>query len=74
MTVQVNLPDELVEQIDQVTDDRSAFVTDAVRLLLQKSSKPNIEDEVARINAVVDELNREGEDVLSYQVVFRDSW
>ena len=69
MSVQVTLPDDLAEQIDHVAADRAAFVTEAVRRLLRESSEANTDDEVARINAVADELNREAEDVLEYQVI-----
>lgn len=69
MSVQVTLPDDLAEQIDQVAADRTAFITEAVRRLLRESPEPIMDDEVARINAVVDELNREAEDVLEYQVI-----
>jgi metal-responsive CopG/Arc/MetJ family transcriptional regulator len=68
MSVQVTLPDDLAEQIDHVAADRTAFVTEAVRRLLRNSSKVATDDEVARINAVAEELNREAEDVLEYQV------
>ena len=68
MSVQVSLPDELAEQIDHVATDRSAFVAEAVRRLLRESSESSTPDEVARINEVADELNREAEDVLEYQV------
>lgn len=69
MTEQVSLPDELAEQIDHVAADRTAFVAEAVRRLLRESSETFTEDEVARINAVADELNQEAEDVLEYQVI-----
>jgi post-segregation antitoxin (ccd killing protein) len=69
MSVQVTLPDDLAEQIDHVAVDRSAFVTEAVRRLLRESVKAIRDDEVARINAVADELNREAEDVLEYQAL-----
>ncbi len=39
-----------------------------LRLLFHESSKATTDDEVARINAVAGELNREAEDVLEYQV------
>jgi hypothetical protein len=35
MTVQINLPDKIAAQIDGVTADRTAFVTEAVRRLLR---------------------------------------
>jgi metal-responsive CopG/Arc/MetJ family transcriptional regulator len=69
MSVQVSLPDDLAEQIDNVADDRSAFVTEAVRRFLRESSEATSDDDVARINEVADELNREAEDVLEYQVI-----
>jgi len=69
MSVQITLPDELAEQIDHVAQDRTAFVAEAVRRLLHDTSEPMTRDEVARINEVADELNREAEDVLEYQVI-----
>jgi len=68
MSVQVTIPDDLAEKIDHVAGDRTAFVTEAVRRLLRESSEVTTDDEIARINAVADELNREAEDVLEYQV------
>lgn len=65
----MTLPDDLAEQIDHVAADRTAFVTEAVRRLLRESPEVATDDEVARINAVADELNREADDVLEYQVV-----
>jgi hypothetical protein len=58
-----------VEQIDHVASDRSAFVTEAVRQLLGRSSEPVDQDEIDRINAVADELNREAADVLEFQAI-----
>ena len=69
MSVQITLPDDLAEQIDHVAEDRTAFVAEAVRRLLRDSTPVAPDDEVARINAVADELNREAEDVLGYQVI-----
>jgi metal-responsive CopG/Arc/MetJ family transcriptional regulator len=69
MSVQIALPDDLAEQIDHVATDRTSFVTEAVRRLLRDSSDAPPEDEVARINQFADELNREAEDVLEYQVI-----
>jgi metal-responsive CopG/Arc/MetJ family transcriptional regulator len=68
MSVQVNLPEDLAEQIDHVSTDRTAFVTEAIRRLLRETPESSADDEVARINGVADELNREAEDVLEYQV------
>ena len=69
MSVQIALPDDLAEQIDHVATDRTAFVAEAVRRYLRDSSESTLEDEVARINEFADELNREAEDVLEYQVI-----
>jgi metal-responsive CopG/Arc/MetJ family transcriptional regulator len=69
MTVQVSLPEDLAQKIDHVTDDRDAFVAEAVRRRLRESPEDTAENEVARINEVADELNREAEDVLEYQVI-----
>lgn len=69
MTVQVNLPDELVSRIDEVATDRTAFVSEAVRRHLRSGSVPSVTNETSRINELADELNREAEDVLEYQVI-----
>ena len=68
MTVQIALPDDLARQIDQVTPDRSAFVTEAVKRMLRESTE-SPHDEIQRINELSEELNREAEDVLEYQVI-----
>ncbi|HET8796689.1 MAG TPA: hypothetical protein VFO89_03320, partial [Thermoanaerobaculia bacterium] len=68
VSVHIAIPDDLAEQIDHVATDRTAFVTEAVRRLLRDTSPSTLEDEVARINQFADELNREAEDVLEYQV------
>jgi len=65
----VNLPDELAAQIDDVSSDRSAFVTEAVRRLLRESVPGGDRSEIDRINELADELNREAEEVLEYQVI-----
>jgi len=69
VTINVTLPDELVAKIDRVSDDRAAFVVDAVRSVLRESDHDSDADEIARINEAADELNREAEDVLEYQVI-----
>jgi metal-responsive CopG/Arc/MetJ family transcriptional regulator len=69
MSVNIAIPDDLAEQIDHVATDRTAFVAEAVRRLLRDTSIPTLEEEVARINQFADELNREAEDVLEYQVL-----
>lgn len=68
MSVSVDLPEDLVQQIDDLTDDRTGFVTEAVRHKLRHSDLAAV-SEVERINEVADELNREAEDVLEYQVL-----
>jgi metal-responsive CopG/Arc/MetJ family transcriptional regulator len=69
MTIQVELPEEIVARIDSVAPDRAAFVVEAVRNLLRESETGAAVDETARINEVADELNREAADVLEYQVI-----
>ena len=69
MSVQVSLPEELAAEIDHVTNDRSSFVAEAVRRFLRESSEPTAPSEIDRINELADELNREAEDVLEYQVI-----
>lgn len=69
MTIHVTLPDELVAKIDSISPDRDAFVVEAVRSRLRGSEQSSESEEIARINAVADELNREAEDVLEYQVI-----
>ena len=68
MSIQVSLPDDLANQIDQVAPDRAAFVTEAVKRMLRESTE-TAHDETTRINELSDELNREAEDVLEYQVI-----
>ena len=68
MSTQVTLPDELVAQIDDVSSDRNAFVTEAVRRQL-RTTPPSSVDEIARINELADELNKEASEVLEYQVI-----
>jgi metal-responsive CopG/Arc/MetJ family transcriptional regulator len=65
MSVHITLPDDLAAQIDDVSADRNAFVTEAVRRLLHKSPQP--QDETVRINELADELNQE--EVLEYQAI-----
>lgn len=66
MTVRVELPDDLVAEIDRITDDREALVVAAVRLMLRRTTREPRADDVARINEFAEELNREAEDVLEY--------
>jgi len=68
MTIQVNLPEELISKIDAISSDRDQFIADAVQQVLRKSKRSD-EEEVALINAVADELNAEAADVLEYQAL-----
>jgi metal-responsive CopG/Arc/MetJ family transcriptional regulator len=68
MSIQVSLPDDLAHEIDQVAADRAAFVTEAVKRMLRESTE-TAHDEITRINELSEELNREAEDVLEYQVI-----
>jgi len=68
MSVQVSLPEDLIARIDEVTSDRSAFVSEAVRQHLRDGVASSQHSEVTRINELADELNREAEDVLEFQV------
>jgi metal-responsive CopG/Arc/MetJ family transcriptional regulator len=38
MTVEVNLPEDLVAQIDRISADRSGFITNALRQMLGTKS------------------------------------
>ena len=69
VNVRVNLPDDLVARIDDLSSDRSAFVAEAVRRALRESDRRGDEQEIARIDEVADELNREAEDILEYQAL-----
>ncbi|HSY52727.1 MAG TPA: hypothetical protein VLC46_28260 [Thermoanaerobaculia bacterium] len=69
MSIPINLPDELAARIDDVATDRTAFVAEAVRRLLRQPHSESPHDEIARINELADELNREAEEVLEYQVI-----
>ncbi len=69
MSVTVQLPEDLAALIDSVSKDRSAFVAEAVRHALREGSAKHSSEEVARINSLADELNREASDVLEYQVI-----
>jgi metal-responsive CopG/Arc/MetJ family transcriptional regulator len=68
MTIQVNLPEDLITKIDSISSDRNQFIADAIRQVLGKPTRSD-EEEVARINAVADELNTEAADVLKYQAI-----
>jgi hypothetical protein len=59
VNMRIDLPDELVAQIDAVAEDRSAFVAEAVRRLLHGQHGDSVEDEIESINQLADELNAE---------------
>ena len=69
MSVQISLSDDLAARIDHVATDRTAFVEKAVRQMLHDLPNAATLEEIARINENADELNREAEDVLEYQVI-----
>lgn len=69
MSVHVDIPDELAEQIDHIASNRTAFVTEAVRRMLREWRPSTLRDDVARLNELADELNREAEDALEYQII-----
>jgi len=68
MTIQVNLPEDLISTIDSISADRDQFIANAIRHVLRKKKRSD-EEEVALINAVADELNAEAADVLEYQAL-----
>jgi len=67
--VTVQLPEDLAAEIDNVSKDRSSFVAEAVRKALRDRTAKHLAEDVARINSVAEELNREASDVLEYQVI-----
>ena len=68
MSVTVQLPEDLAAEIDTVSNDRSTFVSEAVRQALREAPAKHLAEEILRINSVEEELNREASDVLEYQV------
>jgi len=69
MQVTVHSPRTLRPRSHSVTNDRSAFVTKAVRRALREGAPVDVADEISRINSVADQLNREAAEVLEYQVI-----
>ena len=67
MSVTIQLPEDLAAEIDTISTDRTAFVSEAVRQALRETAPRLLAEEVSRINSVEDELNREASDVLEYQ-------
>jgi len=68
VSVNVKIPDELAAEIDRVAPDRTEFVERAVRKVLSESSL-TAADEIGRINQNADQLNKEAEEVLEFQVI-----
>jgi metal-responsive CopG/Arc/MetJ family transcriptional regulator len=68
MTIQVNLPEDLITKFKSTSGDGDQVTTEAIRQVLRKSKRSDAE-EVALINAVVDELNAEAADTLEYQAL-----
>jgi metal-responsive CopG/Arc/MetJ family transcriptional regulator len=72
MTTQtfIYLPDELFTELAQRApgqDERSNLIAEALRYFF--ATHQNADRELAQINAFAEELNREAEDVLDYQVL-----
>lgn len=64
----VTLPAELLESIDQVDPNRSAFIERASKAYLARLEKTRRDQrDLAIINANAERLNQEAEDVLDYQ-------
>jgi len=64
----VTLPAELLESIDHVDPNRSAFIERASKAYLARLEKARRDQkDLAIINANAESLNREAEDVLGYQ-------
>ncbi|MEI6144899.1 MAG: hypothetical protein WCP66_00620 [Methylococcales bacterium] len=71
MTIQAQifLPDELFNELQRRApqpESRSSLIAEALRCFF--ATHKNTNSELDRINQYVEELNREAEDVLSYQV------
>jgi metal-responsive CopG/Arc/MetJ family transcriptional regulator len=64
----VTLPAELLESIDQVDPNRSAFIERASKAYLARLEKTRRDQrDLAIINANAERLNQEADDVLDYQ-------
>jgi metal-responsive CopG/Arc/MetJ family transcriptional regulator len=68
----ITLSEEVLREIDQISAEsksRSAFIEIAIRDYLKKRAKKNRDDrDLEILNRNSKRLNREAEDVLSYQV------
>ena len=64
----VTLPNTLLEEIDRVNSNRSAFLEEAARSLLDKTARAKRDArDAAILNGKAERLNREAADVLGYQ-------
>jgi metal-responsive CopG/Arc/MetJ family transcriptional regulator len=64
----VTLPSTLLEQIDRLNSNRSAFFEQAARLYLAENAKSGRDvKDAAILERNADRLNREAADVLQYQ-------
>jgi metal-responsive CopG/Arc/MetJ family transcriptional regulator len=64
----VTLPSSLLEEIDRLNGNRSAFLEHAAKLYLAQSSKQEREaKDAAILEKNAERLNREAADVLEYQ-------
>ena len=64
----VTLPADLLESIDEVDPNRSAFIERAAKAYLARLERARRDQrDLAIINANAERLNREAEDVLGYQ-------
>lgn len=67
MSISVNIPEELVAEIDRRGTDRTAFVVEAVKRLLCEDTADFDRREIERINQNADDLTAEAMDVLEYR-------
>ena len=64
----VTLPPDLLESIDEVDPNRSAFIERASKAYLARLERARRDQkDLAIINANAERLNQEAEDVLGYQ-------
>ncbi|HEX4227095.1 MAG TPA: ribbon-helix-helix domain-containing protein [Bryobacteraceae bacterium] len=68
MKTSVTLSSTLLEEIDRVNPNRSAFLEQAARLYLAQTAKRDRDaKDAAILNRDAERLNREATDVLEYQ-------
>ena len=66
----ITLPKEILDSIDRVEGNRSAFIERASRAYLARLEKSRRESkDVEIINRHAERLNKEAEDVLDYQAL-----